>query len=329
MINYRSTIIFCSLFILISLIVYWDQNQLNYKKYNLIKDKRLVKIFNEQMVSTFSIRRPRQPVQKITFTKIDANWIITEPNTYPADIVAVRELLREIIFLYSFTTIDIHGKPLEPFGLDPAHGIEITLSSFANSISKTTQHFLIIGNETIDHKAQYVKVGDKVHITDLSIKPLLNKALPGFRKKEIIEFNPDQISQIKIGINDVIQIDRNKNLTFDVFSSLNPLPTPANTEHINDFLWQIEKIRVFNYLNQADHQSLFKAVLQNPIQQITVMENFGKRRIHIKFFLWENRLFAKHARTTELLECRPSNLNRINVTIENFTKANKKKGHNK
>ena len=155
-----------------------------------VQSKRLLS-FDEQQITKLSVSTSGSDV--VLTQGGNHTWQITSPIRTEADKRQVQGLIRALITGKVARVVEDTPSSLTPFGLDaPATVVTIAAGEQEERIA--------IGDSGPLSSTLYVLRGSdqKVLLTDLTPKDFLNKNLMAFRRKEVLQFNHNDVERLRL-----------------------------------------------------------------------------------------------------------------------------------
>ncbi|MGQ0811323.1 MAG: DUF4340 domain-containing protein [Nitrospiraceae bacterium] len=196
----------------------------------------------------------------------DHRWAITTPIQTDADTREVQSLLRALVTGKITRVVEEQGATLAPFGLEhPSTVITVSTNSQQDTFS--------IGDTGPLSSTLYVLRGSdqKILLTDMASKDVLNKSLLTFRRKDIVQVEPNQIDRVRLTYPSTeIVLYRLEEKPKPKWKIRFPLEAEADQTEVRALLFRLEDLKALGIIDPGpEHKALLKK-LTTPKVKVTV-----------------------------------------------------------
>ena len=176
---------------------------------------------------------------KFEFVRRGKKWWINRPIKDFADSYKIGQIID------NFASTEIRKKiyplpsDLGPYGLkEPRFKVSI--------FSKKGTYLLSLGEDTPNHAHIYSMTKERkaIYLLPIHLKYLLNKDIGEFRDKAILDFDPQKVKRISLGLpKEKVVLVKGKS-----WQILTPFKEAADQDEVEDFLYHIRDGRALNFI---------------------------------------------------------------------------------
>src|SRR5581483_9688700 len=202
--------------------------------------------FDEREISGLTVK---SDAGEIALDKSSGGWTIAAPLKTEADEREVQALIRALVTGKVQRVVEEKATALAPFGLDHPSTM-ITVSAGAK------QETYAIGDTGPLSSTLYVLRGSdqKVLLTDLAPKDLLNKTLMTFRRKDIFRF-------------DQYQVDEKPKKKWKIRY---PIEAEADQTEVRTLLFRLEDLKALGIVDPGPERDAIAKKLRSPNVKVTI-----------------------------------------------------------
>jgi len=203
---------------------------------------RVFPAFDEDAIVGLELRTSRGP---ITLERIDGEWQLVDPMSYPADAGAVRSLIQSIVALDSERKLPLGEVGLADYGLDaPVLGLAL--------IDDEGSRFeLDVGTETPLGAKRAVRRDDddEILLCSGAFVSSLDKGVDQWRSKDVVEAFESDLASIEVATSfDLIRAIR----TGDHWQLEAPVADLADAEQMRSLVSELNALRISEFVADTD-----------------------------------------------------------------------------
>jgi hypothetical protein len=196
----------------------------------------------------------------------DQNWRIVAPIQTEADKRQVQGLIRALVTGRVKRVVEEQGGSLEAFGLSRP-STEISLSAG----SQTER--LAIGDSGPLSSTLYVLRGSdkKVLLTDLAPKDFVNKSLLAFRRKEVLQFNYNDVERLRLTYpqTEIVLYSQDQKPKRK-WKIRYPVEGEADRTEVQALIFRLEDLKALSIIDPGPQRDALAKTLTKPKVKITV-----------------------------------------------------------
>jgi hypothetical protein len=185
----------------------------------------------------------------------DQNWRIASPIEAEADKRQVQGLLRALVTGRVKRVVEEQGASLDTFGLErPSTAISLSAGSQRERIT--------IGDSGPLSSTLYVlrESDQKVLLTDLAPKDFVNKSLMAFRRKELLQFNHNEVERLRLTYpqTEIVLYSQDQKPT-KKWKIRYPIEAEADRTEVQALLFRLEDLKALSIVDPGSmHDALVK-----------------------------------------------------------------------
>jgi len=225
------------------------------------QEKKLLP-FEERDVTSLSVRSGSNEV--VMAAGENRHWSITAPLQTDADSREVESVLRALLLGKVSRVVEEKAPSLAPFGLENPSAV-LTIRTGAS------QETVSVGDSGPVSSTLYaMRASDqKILLTDLAPKDVLNKTLLTFRKKEILPVDRDKIQRLRLSYppTEIVlyRMDKSWKIRF-------PIEADADQTEVRTLLFRMEDLKAMAFIDPGPEHAALTKKLTKPEARITVYQ---------------------------------------------------------
>ena len=227
------------------------------------QSKRLLS-FEEQQITKLSVSTSGSDV--VLTQGANNTWQITSPIHTEADKRQVQGMIRALITGKVARVVEEKPSSLAPFGLDePATVVTIADGQQEERIA--------IGDSGPLSSTLYVLRGSdqKVLLTDLAPKDFLNKNLMAFRRKEVLQFNHNDVERLRLTYPQTEMVLYSQEQKPKKRWKIRfPIEAEADQTVVQAFLFRLEDLKALGIIDPGPERMAKTALLTKPKVKVTI-----------------------------------------------------------
>jgi len=264
MTRYWPTMVLAGLFVGLGLYLYLvELPEQRIEQATAVQAKRIVP-FNEPDITTVTVRSHSDEVV-LTQTP-GQRWTITAPIHTDADQRQVQALLRALVTGTVSRLVEERPASLAPFGLDQPSTV-VTVGTGAK------EDTLSIGDAGPLSSTLYVlRASDQtVLLTDLAPKDFLNKTLLSLRRKEVLQFNQQEVERLRLTYPTTeIVISAQEEKPKKKWKIRYPIEAEGDRTTIQALLFRLEDLKALAIVDPGPERDALAQSLTKPKVKITL-----------------------------------------------------------
>lgn len=225
------------------------------------QEKKLLP-FEERDVTSLTVRAGSNEV--VMAAGENRSWKITAPLQTDADSREVESLIRALVLGRVSRVVEEKAAALAPFGLEKP-SVVLTVST------GSSQETVSLGDSgPISSTLYAMRASDqKVLLTDLAPKDVLNKTLLTFRKKEVLPVEQDKIERLRLTYppTEIVlyRMDKLWKIRF-------PIEAEADQTEVRTLLFKLEDLKALGFIDPGPEHAALTKKLTKPEARITVFQ---------------------------------------------------------
>ena len=207
----------------------------------------------------------------------DQSWRIVSPIQAEADRRQVEGLLRALIIGRVKRVVEEQGASLSAFGLDRP-STEVSLAAGSQ------EERLAIGDSGPLSSTLYVlRASDhKVLLTDLAPKDFLNRSLMSFRRKEVLQFNRNEVERLRLTYPQTeIVLYSQDHKPKKKWKIRYPVEAEADRTEVQALLFRLEDLKALAIIDPGTGRDAIAKTLAKPKVKVTVHEGGADQTVRI------------------------------------------------
>jgi hypothetical protein len=196
----------------------------------------------------------------------DQSWRIVSPIQADADRREVQGLIRALVTGSVKRVVEEQGGSLEAFGLSrPSADISISAGSQQDRVA--------IGDSGPLSSTLYVyrNSDQKVLLTDLAPKDFLNKSLMSFRRKELLQFNHNDVERLRLTYPQTeIVLYSQEQKPKKKWKIRYPVEAEADRTEVQALLFRLEDLKALTIVDPGPMRDMITKTLSKPKVKVTI-----------------------------------------------------------
>jgi hypothetical protein len=199
----------------------------------------------------------------------DHRWTVTAPVRTEADQREVQSVIRAVVTGNVARVVEEKAAALAPFGLEqPATVISLTAGEGKETLS--------IGDSGPLSNTVYVLRGSdqKLLLTDVSPRDLLNKTLMTFRRKELLQFDQAEIERLRLTYPTTeILLESTHDRPKRFWKVRYPIEAEADQTEVRTLLLRLESLKALGVIDPGPERDALAKKLTQPKVKVTLHAN--------------------------------------------------------
>lgn len=236
--------------------------------------KRLVS-FKEEDVQGFTLHSAGGDLE--VARESDGQWIVTRPKRLEADRQAVEGFLRALVLAKVSRVVDESGADLQSYGLaSPSVTVSVRLAS-------GTQTFRFGDPGPLSSTLYAVREGEaKILLTSLSGADLQAKSLQEFRRKRVLQFDPNKVNRLKVATRtEEVVLYKEGHGEKSEWKIKAPVEAAADQPEVRSLLFGLEDLKAQAFVDDPKERQQKKAALGRPLATFTLHEGEADRTVSL------------------------------------------------
>ena len=264
MVRYWPTLFLAGIFAALGLYVYYIELPAQRSEEKQEKESQRLLIFDESEISGLTVKTDAGEVA--LQHGADQNWRILAPVQAEADRRQVESLIRALVTGRVKRVVEEQGASIEAFGLSrPSTEISLSAGSRTERIA--------IGDSGPLSSTLYVLRGSdqKVLLTDLAPKDFVNKSLMAFRRKEILQFNHNDVERLRLTYpqTEIVLYSQDQKPK-KKWKIRYPVEAEADRTEVQALLFRLEDLKALSIIDPGPQRDTLAKTLTKPKVKVTI-----------------------------------------------------------
>jgi hypothetical protein len=260
--RYSTTILMAVMLATLGAYLYWvELPSERTKTLTEAQEKKLLP-FEERDITALTVRSDLNEV--VLGAGENRSWRITAPMQTEADAREVESLIRALVLGKVSRVVEEKAASLAPFGLEKP-SVVLTVGT------GTGQETVSVGDSgPISSTLYAMRASDqKVLLTDLAPKDVLNKTLLTFRKKEILPVDPDKVERLRLTHppTEVVLYRTDK-----LWKIRFPIEAEADQTEVRTLLFKLQDLKALGFIDPGPEHAALTKRLTKPETRIALYQ---------------------------------------------------------
>ena len=224
-----------------------------------------------------SIDLKKRDGAEVDLARQNGKWIITAPETYPADQDATSSLASSLSPLTADTVVEDQAHDLNKYGLKPP---VLTVTVHEKNGKSTQVHF---GDDVPAGSLVYASIDSnpKVYAVSSSIKSSFDKSLNDLRDKRLLTFDSNKLTRAEI-VSGTSDIEFGKNNQGD-WEILKPKPYRADSFQVEDLIRKLSDAKMdLSGTAQKNPSPAAAFASGHPVATVKVTDASGTQTLEVR-----------------------------------------------
>ncbi len=243
--KYRNTIIWLVILLALGAYVYYFERTPIEETENGERKITLFPNFDSNKIIEFSLIGTDTAQMILCTQNSDSTWNIRSPVSSQADSLEINTFLSNFKDLKSDRVLKENLQSLSVYGLDTPH----QTIGFKTS-AKAGGGKLFVGIQNLDGSEYYVKKENDpaIYLIPSAVVNRWNKSPTDLRDKTVVEFPPDQVTQLTLTYPNQSLVFKKDN---EDWKLTQPKPLDVNRYKIEDILWKLHSEQIKQFVDES------------------------------------------------------------------------------
>ncbi|MGE0276934.1 MAG: DUF4340 domain-containing protein [Nitrospiraceae bacterium] len=264
MTRYWPTLLMAVIFSALGFYVYFVEIPAQHSEEKQTAESRRLLAFDEAQIDGLTVKTDSGSVGLQRSS--DQSWRIVSPIQADADRREVQGLIRALVTGSVKRVVEEQGGSLEAFGLSrPSTDVSISAGSQQDRVA--------IGDSGPLSSTLYVyrNSDQKVLLTDLAPKDFLNKSLMSFRRKELLQFNHNDVERLRLTYPQTeIVLYSQEQKPKKKWKIRYPVEAEADRTEVQALLFRLEDLKALTIVDPGPMRDMIAKTLSKPKVKVTI-----------------------------------------------------------
>jgi Domain of unknown function (DUF4340) len=317
MVRYWPTVLLTGIFAALGLYVYYIELPAQRSEEKREQESQRLLMIDESEIAGLTVKTETGEVALQQGG--DQNWRIIAPIQAEADKRQVQGLIRALVTGRVKRVVEERGGSIEAFGLNRP-STEISLSA-----GSQTERVAIGDSGPLSSTLYVLRWSDqKVLLTDLAPKDFVNKSLLAFRRKEVLQFNHNDVERLRLTYPQTeIVLYSQDHKPKRKWKIRYPVEGEADRTEVQALLFRLEDLKALSIIDPGSQRDALAKTLTKPKVKVTV--HAGGVDQTVKIYQPDpasGEAYAETARDAPLYKVSPTTIK--DLTKELFTLQDKR-----
>jgi Domain of unknown function (DUF4340) len=264
MVRYWPTVLLTGIFAALGLYVYYIELPAQRSEEKREQQSQRLLMIDESEIAGLTVRTEAGEVALQQGG--DQNWRIIAPIQAEADKRQVQGLIRALVTGRVKRVVEERGGSIEAFGLNRP-STEISLSA-----GSQTERVAIGDSGPLSSTLYVLRWSDqKVLLTDLAPKDFVNKSLLAFRRKEVLQFNHNDVERLRLTYPQTeIVLYSQDHKPKRKWKIRYPVEGEADRTEVQALLFRLEDLKALSIIDPGPERDALAKTLTKPKVKVTV-----------------------------------------------------------